>query len=161
MTAPSGTGSVAPAQPTGLLPEGDFQTTPSDWHFTDGSGLAVTSGMFVNGEACFTLDRPTYVGWPVVAEHALALSAGKSYLLSYDARTTLPDDTLFFGKVGAAKAPFSEYVEQERTLTTQMARYSHSFIAGSYPAGVVLWGYSVGATVPTVCVDNVSVVPLP
>jgi hypothetical protein len=153
-----GAGPVNPAD--NLISNGDFSSGGDDWKVDDSAtAVAYTT---TSGALCVTLDsyQPYIaVGWPLDETLAVTLDPAVGYELSYDARASNTVYLLFEAKVGEAFTPYAPQFSAPVEVSSQMTRYSHTFIpAYSSPSGVVFlldWYYTFYGPSSEVCIDNV------
>jgi hypothetical protein len=136
-----------------LITNGDFAAGMANWHIESGNGNVN------NGRLCLTSPgSSTLVGW--TAPSNVTLEGGKMYRLSYAASATSGNVKMHV-KVALSVQPFTSDFEVDDTLNNNLRTFTHTFT----PANGTDSNMGIAITVPsgtsaTVCVDDVSIVPL-
>ena len=142
----------APAQEAGAeqVVNGDFSTGTAPWFSFPDPG-AVTDGVF-----CTAVPGGLANPWDaIVGQNDIALEAGVTYRLSFDA-SSAPTANLR-AVVGLAVAPFDAYLAESPTVGESLQTYTYTFTQpASTPDGQVAFQLGGASTAHTVCLDNVS-----
>ena len=137
-----------------LITNGDFAAGMANWHIEAGNGSNIN-----NGRLCLT--RPsssTLVGWTAPAN--VTLDGASMYRISYAASATSGSPRMHV-KVAHSVDPFTSDYEVDETLTNNLQTFTHTF----KPMNGTDNNMGIAITVPagtnaTVCIDDVSIVPL-
>lgn len=129
---------------------GDFSAGTAPWFSSPDAGT-VTDGVF-----CTDVPGGLANPWDaIVGQNDIALEAGVTYQLSFDASST-PTANLR-AVVGLAVAPFDAYFAESPTVGESMQTYTYTFTqSASTPDGQVAFQLGGASTAHTVCLDNVS-----
>jgi endoglucanase len=150
-------GSVWATPPTGgqeagaeQVVNGDFAAGTAPWFsFPD-------PGTVADGAFCAEVPGGLANPWDaIIGQNDIALEAGVTYELSFDASSTPTANVRAL--VGLAVAPFDAYFSESPGVTPTMEHYSYTFTQpATTPDGQVAFQLGGGSTAHRVCVDNVS-----
>ena len=129
---------------------GDFSAGTAPWFsFPDAGTVA---------DGVFCTDVPGGLANPwdaIVGQNDIALEAGVTYRLSFDASSTPTANVR--AVVGLAVAPFDAYFAESPTVGETMQTYTYTFTQPvSTPDGQVAFQLGGASAAHTVCLDNVS-----
>jgi len=129
---------------------GDFSAGMAPWFSSPDAGT-VADGVF-----CTDVPGGLANPWDaIVGQNDIALEAGVTYQLSFDASST-PTANLR-AVVGLAVAPFDAYFAESPTVGESLQTYTFTFTQPtSTPDGQVAFQLGGASTAHTVCLDNVS-----
>jgi hypothetical protein len=147
----TGSGGAGPAG--NLITNGDFANGMTGWHIEN------DTGNITNGRYCIMSPSSTMLlGW--TAPSNVTLEGNKMYRISYAASASSGSPKLHV-KVALSVSPFTSDYEVEDTLNNNLRTFMHVFM----PMNGTDNNMGIAITVPggstaTVCVDDVSIVPL-
>jgi hypothetical protein len=137
-----------------LITNGDFASGMTDWHVENGNGN------INNGRFCITSPSSSMLlGWTAPGPNVM-LDGTKMYRLSYAASATSANVRMHV-KIALSVQPYTSDYEVDDTLNNTMRTFTHTFM----PMNGTDANMGIAITVPngtngTVCVDDVSIVPL-
>jgi len=146
--------SAAAAQPPELIVNGTFDSGTADpWWSTANAPASV-----VDGRLCAEIAGGTVNPWDaIVGQNDLALQAGESYELSFDASASVPVGVL--AKVQLQVDPWTERLSQPTILDAEPQTFTYIFTADVDSAADQVAFQVGGSAQPwTFCLDNVSLV---
>jgi hypothetical protein len=161
--APAAATSSAPAAPvqvprgSNMVGNGDFTVGDMNWVVDDGAGNPVAHSI-EDGALCVLVGAATpfvSVRWPLDATMAASLSAGNSYLMTYDAWADDPTAVVLETKIESSKAPFTDYFAVEVNLTASRDSHAHGFNTPSSSTSGIVFELSLAQGQTQVCFDNV------
>jgi hypothetical protein len=161
--APAAATSAAPAAPiqvprgSNMVANGDFTVGDMNWVVDDGAGNPVTHSI-EDGALCVVVGATTpfaSVRWPLDSTTGASLSAGNSYLMTYDAWADDPTAVALETKIEGANAPFTDYLAVEVNLTASSDSHAHGFNTPSNSTSGIVFELSLSQGQTRVCFDNV------
>ncbi|OLF12882.1 glycosyl hydrolase family 5 [Actinophytocola xinjiangensis] len=143
--------SAAAAQPPELIDNGTFDSGTAPWWWTDNAPASV-----VDGQLCAQIAGGTVNPWDaIVGQNDLALQAGETYELTFDASASAPVGVL--AKVQLQVDPWTERLSAPTILDTAPQTFSYTFTADTDSAADQVAFQVGGSAQPwTFCLDNVS-----
>jgi hypothetical protein len=139
-----------------LITNGDFGAGMANWHVENPNGNSTVN----NGRFCLTSPSgSTLLAWMTSGANVV-LDGATMYRLSYSASSTSANVRLHF-KIALSVQPYTPDYEVDDTLNNMMRTFTHTFM----PMNGTDDNTGIAITVPngtngTVCVDDVSIVPL-
>jgi hypothetical protein len=153
-----GTGGGGGATASGnLITNGDFSNGMTDWHVENPNGNSNIN----NGRFCLTSpSSSTLLAWMSSGANVM-LDGAKMYRLSYAASVSSGNNVRLHFKIALSVQPYTSDYEVDDTLNTMTKTFMHTFM----PMNGSDANTGIAITVPngtngTVCVDDVSIVPL-
>ncbi|GAB3445177.1 glycoside hydrolase family 9 protein [Actinophytocola sediminis] len=143
----------AAAQPPELIVNGTFDTGTDPWWWTTNAPASV-----VDGQLCAEIAGGTVNPWDaIVGQNDLALQAGETYELSFDASASVPVGVL--AKVQLQVDPWTERLSQPTILDPEAQHFAYTFTADVDSAADQV-AFQVGGAEQawTLCLDNISLV---
>jgi hypothetical protein len=150
----SGGGGSGGGIPAGdLITNGDFAAGMANWHVENGTSNITNGRLCLMGPGTSTL-----VGWTAPAN--VTLDGAKMYRISYAASSTSGNVRMHV-KVALSVQPYTSDYEVDETLNNNVKTFTHMFM----PMNGTDNNMGIAITVPngtngTVCIDDVSMVPL-
>jgi hypothetical protein len=137
-----------------LITNGDFSGGMANWHVDSGNGNINNGRLCLMGPSGSTL-----LGW-MSSGGNVTLDGSKMYRLSYSASATSSNVRLHV-KVALSVQPYTSDYEVDDTLNNNAKTFMHTFM----PMNGTDTNMGIAITVPngtngTVCIDDVSLVPL-
>jgi len=151
----SGVGGSGGGSPAGnLITNGDFSAGMADWHVDSGNGSVNNRRLCLMGPSSSTL-----LGWMTPGPDVV-LDGAKMYRLSYSASATSGNVRMHV-KVALSVQPYTSDYEVDDTLNNTVKTFTHTFT----PMNGTDNNMGIAITVPngtnaTVCIDDISIVPL-
>jgi hypothetical protein len=154
-TGGSGGGGTGGASTSGnLITNGDFAAGMANWHVENGNGNVN------NGRFCLTSPSSSMLlGWTASGGNVM-LDGATMYRISYSASATSGNARMHV-KVALSVQPYTSDYEVDETLNNTMRTFMHTFM----PMNGTDDNMGIAITTPngtngTVCIDDVSIVPL-
>ena len=155
-TGGSGGGGGASASGN-LITNGDFSNGMTDWHVENPNG----NSNITNGRFCLTSpSSSTLLAWMTSGANVM-LDGAKMYRLSYAASATSGNTVRLHFKIALSVQPYTSDYEVDDMVNNMTKTFTHTFM----PMNGSDANMGIAITVPngtngTVCVDDVSIVPL-
>lgn len=134
-----------------LLRNGDFTNGLAPW-WTTTSVSPSTAG----GELCAAILSAGVNPWDaIIGQSGIAITAGKSYTLTLDARASVPGFNLPI-KLQEDGGSYTQYFNATPALTGTMQTFTYTFVAPADNASAA-FQFQIGGQGPaTVCLDNIA-----
>lgn len=144
------TGSPASASNTNQITDGTFGTGVGSWWATTGATIGNQ-----NNELCASVPGGTAaVHDVIVGRSGVQLTAGRSYALTFDAKSTA--GAQLRSRVQDGAAPYTPALDQGFTVSPGLQRYAMSFTSGiTRTDGQLTFQVGGSSSAMTVCLDNI------